>query len=459
MRLLAIEIADREVRVARGERTFGALRLTGLDRVPFGTADRLPAVLTGLAGARADVVLAALPPGAVTHRIFTLPFRDGRRIARTAPLELLGQLPVEQDGVTVACVRLARVEDGTIVLAAAVHDTDLDAHRARLDAAGLGSVRIELGMLPAWNLVPAGEDLALLVADGARSAVALRRAGRLAGFRALDTGGGDVAALAAEARWSLAALGGVPPGIVLAGADASAELAAALAAATGARIVPIADVAEMTGPSDGETLSACAVVAGLVVGAGRRAPAGLTLAGAPAVAHASLRRTAALALIALALGAVDLGIVRHGLARRDAALARAIRAEAEAALPGTRLVAPRAQLDAAVSAAARRELRLGGRASVLELLRELSARVPATLRLDLDELTVQPDAILLHGRCESFDAVDGLRRALAASPFVADVAAEETRTTVDGRRVEFRLRAARRPGPPPGQRPVLGASS
>ena len=85
------------------------------------------------------------------------------------------------------------------------------------------------------------------------------------------------------------------------------------------------------------------------------------------------------------------------------------------------------------------------------MLRELSARVPPALRLDVDELAVERDGILLHGRAESFDAVDALRRALAASPLLADVTADETRTTVDGRRVEFRLRAARKP--------ALGASS
>jgi len=451
MRLLALEIADREVRVARGERTFGALRMTALERVAFESPEELPAVLAGIARPRPDIVFTVLSPHAVTHRIVILPFRDRRRIARTAPLELLGQLPVDGDGLTVACVPLGPVEGGTAVLAAATRDADLDAHRALLARAGLGPAQIELGMLPAWNLLGAGGDLALLVADGTRTAVAVRREGRVAGLRALDAGAHDPAALAAEVRWSLAALGGVPPAIVLAGADAGPDLAAALGVATGARIVPIADAVRVRLPAGAEMLSACAVAAGLVTAAGRRARAGLTLAGAPPLGRATLHRTAALGLIALALGAVAVGLVRHGLARREATLASAIRAEAAAALPGVRLVAPRAQLDAAVSAAARRAMRLGGQASVLELLRELSARVPPTLRLDLDELTVQPDAILLHGRCESFDAVDGLRRALAASPVISDVTAEETRTTVDGRRVEFRLRATRRP--------VLGASS
>ena len=81
---------------------------------------------------------------------------------------------------------------------------------------------------------------------------------------------------------------------------------------------------------------------------------------------------------------------------------------------------------------------------VLEVLRELSARVPDALRLDLDELVIEPDVVRLHGQAESFDAVEGLRAALAASPMMREVVADETRTTVDGKRVEFRLRAVRR---------------
>jgi len=94
--------------------------------------------------------------------------------------------------------------------------------------------------------------------------------------------------------------------------------------------------------------------------------------------------------------------------------------------------------------AARRRLRPAGDVPVLEMLREVSARVPETIRLDLDELVVEADVVRLHGRCESFDAVEGLRKALAASPLVRDVETDETRATVDGTGVEFRLRLLRR---------------
>ena len=159
----------------------------------------------------------------------------------------------------------------------------------------------------------------------------------------------------------------------------------------------------------------------------------------------SLRRVAALAAVAVVLACLDLGLARYDLARRDVALVTAIERTAAEAMPGTRLVAPRAQLEAAVGGAVRQRTRLGGGTTVLEILREVSTRVPPSVSLDLDQLTIEGERLDLRGHAASFDTVDALRRALASAPFLSDVTADETRATVDGRGVEFRLHAARRP--------------
>src|SRR5205807_3540568 len=239
-RLLGLEIAAREVRVARGERSFGALRLTALGRRPRARPAALPEMLGELAQTRADVVLTALPAASATHRFLTLPFRDRGRLARTAPLELLGQLPLDPAGLAVACEPLGPAPGGSAVLAAAVRRDELEAHGALLAGAGLAPARVDLAPLPAWNLLPATrDDQALVIADGAANALALRRGGRLAGLRALGASAREPAALASEVRWSLAALGGAPATLVVAGADAGGALARVPAAATGAPLVPL----------------------------------------------------------------------------------------------------------------------------------------------------------------------------------------------------------------------------
>src|SRR5438067_2283291 len=245
-------------------------------------------MLGELAQTRADVVLTALPAASATHRFLTLPFRDRGRLARTAPLELLGQLPLDPAGLAVACEPLGPAPGGSAVLAAAVRRDELEAHGGLLAGAGLAPARVDLAPLPAWNLLPATrDDQALVVADGGESALALRRGGRLAGLRPLGASAREPAALASEVRWSLAALGGAPATVVVAGADAGQVLARALAAATGARVVPLAEVAPHVLGCGTDEIAACAVAAGLVAGAGRATREGLALGGTEPAGHRS----------------------------------------------------------------------------------------------------------------------------------------------------------------------------
>lgn len=442
MRLIALEIAEHELRIAHGERTVGLVRVHGLERIPLdGGQESLRRALGAVAARRPGAVLSVLPAAASTHRVLTLPFRDRSRIVRTAPLELLGQLPLSPEEAVVAVRPIARVPGGTTVLAAAVRRADLDAHLALLAGAGLPAKRIDLAPLPALDLVPDGAGaVALLVADGPRSAIVVRRDGHLAGLRALGTNAREPVALATEARWALDALG-FAGDVLVVGPDAAA-VQPVLAAVLDAPVPLLAAPAAVAAAGEATDVAACAVAAGLLVGEGRYTRSGLVLSGGADEPAGSWRRAAVLAAAALLLGLVDVTLVRATLMRRDAALARAASEVAAAALPGTPVTAARAQLEEAV--AARRRLRPAGDVPVLEMLREVSARVPETLRLDLDELVVEPDVVRLHGRCESFDAVEALRKALAASPLVRDVETDETRTTVDGTGVEFRLRLLRR---------------
>jgi hypothetical protein len=442
VRLLALELTDRELRVAHGERSFGLVRVHALERIPLdGARESLPHALGALAARRPGAVLSVLPAAASTHRVLTLPFRDRARLARTAPLELLGQLPLDPDEAVVAVRPVARVAGGATVLAAAVRRADLDAHLAVLAESGLRARRVDLAPLPALDLVPdRSGSLALVVADGTRSAVVVRRDGHLTGLRALGGDARDPRVLADEVRWALEALAFAGE-VVVAGADAT-RVQPVLAAVLDTPVALLEPPAAVVAAGEPDDVAACTVPAGLLIGEGRHVRSGLVLAGGNDEPVGGWRRVGALAAAALLLGLVDVALVRAMLVRQDAALARAADEVAAAALPGTPVTAARAQLEEAV--AARRRLRPAGNVPVLEMLREVSARVPETLRLDLDELVVEPDVVRLHGRCESFDAVEGLRKALAASPLVRDVEADETRTTVDGTGVEFRLRVLRR---------------
>jgi type II secretion system protein L len=436
-RLLGIDLASDEVRIARVERRLGATGVVECARLPLEPGASLADVLASARAWRPSAIVAALPIARTTHRVLALPFRDRRRLVETVPLELLGQLPADPGDVAIGHLPLGASGDGTRVLAAVARRADVDQLAATLAAAGARPTRVDLALAGVWQLLDEAFEGALVVADGERSALLVGGDGQARGWRALACDpAADPRAFAREVAWAMAALGGAPR-LALAGADAAPDVARALAATTTLTPAPIDEVARPAWrrPALGACVTALALVAG----------PGLTLDEArdDLVTARRGRRVVALASAAALLLATDLGLAHWRLARRDAALVGAIHATAEAALPaGTRIVAPRAQLEAAAGALARAP---GTAASLLGLLRELSARVPATVQLDLDQLSVDGDVVRLHGRAPTYEGVDALTRALGASAAFRNVAAEESRAAVDGRGVEFGLRASWRP--------------
>jgi Tfp pilus assembly protein PilN len=445
MRALGIELTGDELRVVRVERRMGVLRVLACERLPAPTSADRRAALAAVRAWRPHTVATAVPLAALAHRTIELPFRDARRVGETVTLELLGRLPNDPGDVVTGHLTLEVGSSGTRCLAALARRSHVDALSAALDDAGVASDRIDAGLLGVWHLVEpaATADAALVLADGERSAIALRRGGRLVGLRALAVRPADDAgAFAAEVRWALAALGGTPA-VVLLGADASPGLGDELARVCDVRTMPLADVVTPGWRVPG--IAATAVAAGLIAGAGLVLERRHDRAGDARRA----RRVAAIAVAATVLAIADVGLVRWHLARRDRALVAAIETTATAALPpGTRLVAPRAQLEAAAGSIAARPATAS---SVLGLLRELSARLPADVGIELDELRLDGDVLRIHGRADRFETVDVVARALVSSAALRDVAAEDSRAAVDGRGVEFGLRAT--------WRPALGAPS
>ena len=435
-RAIGIEVAGTEARLASAERRHGAARLLGIEE------RAVPADRGGIAPAqprRSTDALAALPLAATTHRVLSLPFSDARSLAQTVPLELAGQLPVDPGDACTGFEVLARDASGTRVLAFMARQRDLDRLAAAADGADAALAGITVAPLAVrWLLAP-GFSGSVLIADGPRTSVTVWRCGRVAALRACASEGDDAAAVAAELAWSLPLLG-VAPGepVAVGGPHATAALHAALAE-RGLASTPLAVLLRPDLGLSPETIADAPVVCGLALGALER-PLVVPFPQSQARRPLLTPRLQRLAAVAAGLAVLNLGLVRFDLARRAHALERAIATEAARALPGERLVAPRTQLEAALAdlRAHRSSLAYG---TALARLREVSARVPAGLPVDLARFTLDGEQLQLVGDAATFEAVDGLRRALAGSARLRDVTADEVRTTVDGQRVSFRLRA------------------
>jgi general secretion pathway protein L len=149
-----------------------------------------------------------------------------------------------------------------------------------------------------------------------------------------------------------------------------------------------------------------------------------------------VRFTLALAGAALVLAAASVGTRMTLDARRAAAAEREARALVAEALPGgARSGDPLAAMQEALRTAERRADTLGvyrGNLSALDILTEISRRVPSNLDVVFEELSIERQVIQIKGHSPSFGSVDQLRTQLAQfAPFseitVGDITADARR--------------------------------
>jgi len=81
----------------------------------------------------------------------------------------------------------------------------------------------------------------------------------------------------------------------------------------------------------------------------------------------------------------------------------------------------------------------GPQGSALEMFRELSVRLPQNLPVKITDLTISTEGISLSGETQSFDGVDILKMAFAASAFFDDVKVSQARAGTTGKGVEFKI--------------------
>jgi type IV pilus assembly protein PilM len=81
----------------------------------------------------------------------------------------------------------------------------------------------------------------------------------------------------------------------------------------------------------------------------------------------------------------------------------------------------------------------GPQGSALEMLRELAVRTPQGLQVKITDLTISTEGISISGETQSFDGVDGLKKAYASSPYFDEITVSQARAGASGKGVEFKL--------------------
>ena len=426
-------------------------------------------------GLRGDNVLASLPAHRGILRNLALPFRDRRRIRQTIGFALDEHVPFEPEDVVVDFRRLPvqQAAGQTQVLAAAMPKQVIANSLALLTDAGLEPGVLDLdvfGIVDAAVLGGGGlpPRTAVLHAGAERTLLSLVHDGVPVFARSLSKGpqekGGDppdAEGLARQLQHTLLACEDTlrqtcePALLLLSGANREqlATLAVRLEEYTGipSRLWQLqASGNSAAGATvEGGHAAGHAVALGSALRGLHRRFGGFNLRRGEFAPHSNLRelrgKLVALGAMACAVAVMGLGnlyLQNHFKAQRLAEVDNGIARIFSEILPGARMVQPLAQAREQMRDLDRRVRAFGGltgaQLSTLQILRELSARVPASLRVQVDNLTINADIVELSASAASYDNVVSLQSALAASPLLEDVAINNTRQGSNNT-VQFRL--------------------
>ncbi|GAB4174764.1 MAG: hypothetical protein Tsb0017_09770 [Geothermobacteraceae bacterium] len=406
-------------------------------------SERIAAALGGPPGVD-DRIALALPCTGIMVRWLEFPFADRRKMRAALGPELARQLPVEVDSLHLVYRPLDAGEGG--------HALALAIERARLEQIleqfePLGD-RLHT-MMPApfaladtlstdWPngllVCVSGAEITLIRLRNGLP-VDLRVQPRRPGQKSID----QVSFIVRQGRIMLEARSAEDALVLLAGESPDSELAEALRE-FGFRVEPARPTRD-----EGDLLPEQYGAVALALAAGRRqrelnllsgpyAPRGDWKRLRPRLLTAAILLTLALVL-AVAAGWLQLTARQQRLAALDRQLESAYR---KAFPTEKRVVDPVRQLEAKLGQL-RKTAGGGETASPLEILRLVSAAIPADLPVRIRDYSHNRDGVRIEGETASFETVSRLVEQLRALPAMAEVTLSDSRQKSNGQAVEFRL--------------------
>jgi len=451
----------------------------------------LPAALLRLDGRmdlKGSVCHCAIGAERVSFRNLSLPFHDAKKIRQTLPFELetISPFPVEE--LLVDFTVIGRHDGQTGVLAASVRRSFLTGLLADLTAARLDPEIIEVGYAPlaaALPQIPEMAESALVLALEESGATVLFFTGRrLALVRGLPLatvrsgeddpeGAGENAAMPAEAvatfcravRQTLHAFLAEHPAldrpekIYLTGAVATSGEVRDLVSRELELDAELIDFSRQAGIQVDEGLAdrwRPQVMDGALALAvrGGRPPSGFNFRRDAFAISTRLERfgkeirgAAVYLVLILALLGADLGVEYRSLLKRNEALDRQLAESFKEIFPEvTRVVDPVRQMQVRM-----RELKesavaspgIASNAKVIDLLEDISQRIPAEVSVRMTRLVVDQESLLLTGTTDTFNSVDAIKKGLEDSEFFDTVAIASANLDRSGQGVLFELRLQR----------------
>jgi general secretion pathway protein L len=87
---------------------------------------------------------------------------------------------------------------------------------------------------------------------------------------------------------------------------------------------------------------------------------------------------------------------------------------------------------------------MGGNQKVIDLLRDISLRIPETLDVTVTSMIVDPEAVKIKGETDTFNTVDTVKRNLEPSAYFREVTISSANLDRSGKRVQFEVKLQRK---------------
>lgn len=448
-RLIGVDIGQHTLRVAVLARDKSGLSLVCLEEsLQVGLPDQVARLQELLNGEYhlGDRMAACLPAGGAFIRQLQFPFAERRKIAAALSFELAAQLPVALDDYTTVMQSPRRIEAGVEVVAAAVKTSTLEEFLQPFEAMGVPLQILDLAPYAyAAGLADSVTDALLVFAMEQGTSLALIAAGRLTTYRYLppqpDRPINERArAISREARGMQGAAAECP--LLLAGAEASEDLVAALSAEM--------ERVELLSVKIGDEVIAAPFIPAVAL-ALRAAQSGLehsfnlrqgafALRGEWVGLRKALITAACLAGLSLLALGVATGLEYSAKRQQLTTLQQQMHDIYRNTFPGsTAIVDVPLQMQGAIRSLQREAGLIGlEHPSAVTLLRELS-ELPAPLTCDLDEFALEREQIRIAGQAATFEAVNRMAEHYRTSGSFTKVDVTEAKMGVSGGQVGFRM--------------------
>jgi general secretion pathway protein L len=87
---------------------------------------------------------------------------------------------------------------------------------------------------------------------------------------------------------------------------------------------------------------------------------------------------------------------------------------------------------------------IGGNQKVIDLLRDISLKIPASLDVTVTSMIVDPESVKMKGETDTFNTVDILKRNLEPSDYFSEVTISSANLDRSGKRVQFEMKMLRK---------------